>query len=47
MTHPDPYNDRFSNPDDPYNREWGIGSIVGGGVAIVLIAGVIAGAMLL
>ena len=24
----DPYNDRITNPDDPYDREWGTGTAV-------------------
>jgi hypothetical protein len=38
----DPYNDPVGNPDDPYNREWGSGSMVAGIVAIVIMAGIIA-----
>ena len=28
MTYPDPYNDHITNPDDPYDREWGTGTAV-------------------
>jgi hypothetical protein len=42
MTYPDPYNDRISNPDDPWNRQWGGGSAIAEIVAIVIIAGIIA-----
>ena len=38
----DPYNIRIKNPDDPYNREWGTGSIITVIVAIVIMAGIIA-----
>ena len=38
MTHPDPYNDRISNPGDPWNREWGTRGMLIGIVAIVIMA---------
>jgi hypothetical protein len=42
MTYRDPYNEPVRNPDDPWNREWGTGSMVAGIVAIMIIAGIIA-----
>src|SRR6516165_5675907 len=33
---------RIKNPDDPYNREWGTGSVITVIVAIVIMAGIIA-----
>jgi hypothetical protein len=42
MTYPDPYNDRIRNPDDPWHREWGTGSMLIGIVAIVIMAVIIA-----
>jgi hypothetical protein len=30
------------NPDDPWDREWGTGSIVAGVVAILIMAGILA-----
>jgi hypothetical protein len=33
---------RIKNPDDPYNREWGSGSVITLIVAIVMMAGIIA-----
>ena len=38
MTYRD--NDRIRNPDDPWHREWGIGSIIASLVAIVIMAGI-------
>jgi hypothetical protein len=40
MTYPDP--DPIRNPDDPWNRQWGSGSVITGIVAIVILAGIIA-----
>ena len=40
MTYRD--NDRIRNPDDPWHREWGIGSIIVSLVAIVVMAGILA-----
>jgi hypothetical protein len=40
MTYRD--NDRIRNPDDPWHREWGIGSIIASLVAIVIMAGILA-----
>ena len=40
MTHQD--NARIRNPDDPWQREWGTGSMVAGIVAIVIMAGILA-----
>ena len=40
MTYRD--NDRIKNPDDPWHREWGIGSIIASLVAIVIMAGILA-----
>jgi hypothetical protein len=37
MTYRD--NDRIRNPDDPWHRQWGIGSIIVSLVAIVVMAG--------
>ena len=42
MTYRDPYNEPVRNPDDPWNREWGTGSMVASTVAIVIMAGIIA-----
>jgi hypothetical protein len=42
MTHRDPYNEGVRNPDDPWQREWGTGSMVAVIVAIVIMAGIIA-----
>ena len=42
MTHPDLYNDRITNPDDPYDREWGTGTAVTAIVAILIMAGIVA-----
>ena len=42
MTYPDPYNDRITNPDDPYDREWGIGSALKVIVAILIMSGIVA-----
>ena len=42
MTYPDPYNDRITNPDDPYDREWGTGTAVTVIVAILIMAGIVA-----
>ena len=40
MTYRD--NGRIRNPDDPWHREWGIGSIIVSLVAIVVVAGILA-----
>ena len=42
MTYPDPHNDRITNPDDPYDREWGTGTAVTVIVAILIMAGIVA-----
>jgi len=42
MTYPDPYNDHITNPDDPYDREWGTGTAVTAIVAILIMAGIVA-----
>ena len=42
MTYPDPHDDRITNPDDPYDREWGTGTAVTVIVAILIIAGIVA-----
>jgi hypothetical protein len=34
--------DRITNPDDPYGREWGIGSVITAIAAIVIMAGIVA-----
>ena len=34
--------DRITNPDDPYDREWGIGSALKVIVAILIMAGIVA-----
>ncbi len=40
---PDPYNNPIRSPDDPATREWGSsGTIIGGLIAIVIIAGMLA-----
>jgi hypothetical protein len=36
------YNDRITNPDDPYNREWGTGTAVTVIVAVLIMAGIVA-----
>ena len=41
MTYRDPYNEPVRNPDDPWKREWGTGSMVAGIAAIVIMAGII------
>ena len=40
MTYPDP--DPIRNPDDPWNRQWGSGSVITSIVVIVILAGIIA-----
>ena len=35
-------NDRITNPDDPYDREWGIGSALKVIVAILIMSGIVA-----
>ncbi len=40
MTYHD--SDRVRNPDDPWQREWGIGSTTAAIVAVVIMAGIIA-----
>ena len=42
MTYPDHYNDHITNPDDPYDREWGTGTAVTVIVAILIMAGIVA-----
>ena len=42
MTYPDLYNDRITNPDDPYDREWGTGTAVTVILAILIMAGIVA-----
>jgi hypothetical protein len=39
MTHQDPV---VSNPNDPWRREWGTGSVITTIIAIVIMAGIIA-----
>jgi hypothetical protein len=39
MTYQDPV---VSNPNDPWRREWGTGSVIATIVAIVIMAGIIA-----
>ena len=34
--------DRIANPDDPYDREWGIGSALKVIVAILIMSGIVA-----
>ena len=34
--------DRITNPDDPYDREWGIGSALKVIVAILIMSGIVA-----
>jgi hypothetical protein len=37
---------RISNPNDPWQREWGTGSVIAALVSIVIMAGIVAyGAM--
>jgi hypothetical protein len=40
MTYPDL--DSIRNPDDPWNRQWGSGSVITSIVAIVIMVGIIA-----
>ena len=40
MTYAD--NDHIRNPDDPYDREWGTGSVITVIAAIVIMAGIVA-----
>ena len=40
MTYPDP--DPIRNPNDPWNRQWGSGSVITSIVAIVILVGIIA-----
>jgi hypothetical protein len=41
-------NDRIRNPDDPWQREWGTGSVIASLVSIVIMVGIVAyGAMYL
>jgi len=42
MTHRDPDNGLVTNPNDPWRREWGTGSVIATIVAIVIMAGIIA-----
>ena len=42
MTHPDPDNELVTNPNDPYHRAWGSGSVTATIVAIVIMVGIIA-----
>jgi hypothetical protein len=42
MAHPHPDNWSVRNPDDPWHREWGIGSVIATIVAVVIMAGIIA-----
>jgi hypothetical protein len=42
MTYPDSRNDHITNPDDPYDREWGIGSALNVIVAVLIMAGIVA-----
>jgi hypothetical protein len=42
MTHRDPDNGPVRNPDDPWHREWGTGSVIAAIVAVVIMAGIIA-----
>jgi hypothetical protein len=42
MTHRDPDNWSVRNPDDPWHREWGTGSVIATIVAVVIMAGIIA-----
>jgi hypothetical protein len=42
MTHRDPDNESVTNPNDPYHREWGSGSVTATIVAIVIMVGIIA-----
>jgi len=42
MTHRDPDNGSVTNPNDPYHREWGSGSVTATIVAIAIMVGIIA-----
>ena len=42
MTYPDTYNDHITNPEDPYDREWGIGSALNVIVAVLIMVGIVA-----
>jgi hypothetical protein len=35
-------NDRIRNPNDPWQREWGTGSVITSIVAMVIMAGILA-----
>ena len=35
-------NERIKNPDDPWQREWGTGSVIASAVAILIMAGILA-----
>ena len=39
MTHRDPDNGLVRNPNDPWRREWGTGSVITTIIAIVIMAG--------
>jgi hypothetical protein len=39
MTHQD--NDRIRNPNDPWRREWGTGSVIVSLIAIVVMTGIL------
>ena len=42
MTHRDLDNGAVRNPDDPWHREWGAGSVMATIVVLVIMAGIIA-----
>jgi len=42
MTHRDPDNGAVRNPNDPWHREWGTGSVMATIVVLVIMAGIIA-----
>jgi len=42
MAHREPDNGFVRNPDDPWRREWGTGSVIATIIAIVIMAGIIA-----
>jgi hypothetical protein len=35
-------NDLIRNPDDPWEREWGTGSMIASVIAVVIMAGIVA-----
>ncbi len=42
MTPQDPNDETISNPNDPWQRHWGMGSVITSLVAIVIMGGILA-----